>query len=263
MASFLLHTNGSMMSEENARIEITPRFYYVNAKGNNREEVDLYYKGSVNGKKYSIIKVGSAVDVSNPKIYTVGSTNLSIPTKELEMTAAVQGLTINQLKAKKLELFTYSLVSLGSTFRMNSNLSYANKYQSADHSKEQLATLKQTYYFQYSLPNGVRATKKGTDVASYAAQKGITYQEEFWKKDGYIVVNFDIKAYDSANNLRYNYTNKDNYLANGLCCMWLLEGFQLTKTDYAGTEFNFLLGDVLMYDTDTTASDDYSSSGIY
>ena len=261
--SFLFHTNGNVMSERNARVEITPKFYYVDSNGKHREEVDLYYKGSVNGKKYSIIKVGSAIDTKNKKIYSVGSKNLSIPVEELEMTAAIQGLSMNQLKAKEQELFSYANISLSSTFRMFSNLAYAKKYHSASHKEKELATLKQTYYFQYGLPNGVRATKKGVDVASYAAEHGITYQEDFWKKDGYLIVNFDIKAYDKDGNLRYSYANKENYLNQGFCSMWILEGYQLRKTDYDKTEFNFLLGDVLFYDTDTTASDDYASSGIY
>lgn len=263
LASFLLHTNGNVMSDRNARVEITPKFYYVDSNGNHREEVDLYYKGSVNGKKYSIIKVGSGVDTKNKKIYSVGSKNLSIPVEELEMTAAVQGLSMNQLKAKEQELFTYANISLSSTFRMFSNLAYAKKYQSASHREKELATLKQTYYFQYGLPNGVRATKKGMDVAAYASEHGITFQEDFWKKDGYLIINFDIKAYDKDGNLRYSYANKENFLNQGFCSMWILEGYQLKKTDYDKNEFNFLLGDVLFYDTDTTASDDYASSGIY
>lgn len=261
--SFLLYTNGNEMANQNSKIEITPRFYYVDSTGKQREEVDLYYKGSVNGKKYSIIKVGSELDKINQKVYTVGSSNLGIPTKELNITAELMGLTLNQLKAKKQELYSYSQIVLGSTFRMYSNLDYATKYQDQNHTKEVLTTLKQTSYFQYSLPNQVRAVSKGYDVASYAAQKGITYKEDFWKKDGYLIVNFDIKAYDSRGNLRYSYTNKENYLNQGLCCMWLLEGYQMTKTDNQGVNFNFLLGDVLLYDTDTSASDDYASSGIY
>jgi hypothetical protein len=261
--SFLLNTSGTEMAKLNSRIEITPRFYYVDSTGKQREEVDLYYKGTVNGKKYPIIKVGSELDKLNQKVYTVGSTNLGIPAEELNATAKVLGITVSQLKAKKQELYSYSQIVLNSTFRMYSNLEYAVNHQDDSHKKEDLSTLKQTYYFQYSLPNGVHAVSDGFDIATYAAQNGVTYKEDFWKKDGYLIVNFDIKAYDNAGNLRYSYTNKENYLNNGLCCMWLLEGYQMTKTDNKGVDFNFLLGDVLLYDTDVSASDDYASSGIY
>ena len=105
--------------------------------------------------------------------------------------------------------------------------------------------------------------KKGYDVTSYAKQQGIDFTEEFWLKDGYLIVNFDITALDSKGNVRYSYINKDNYIENELCSMWLLEGGAKKKTDAKGLSIQFLAGDALIFFTNETASDDYSSDGLY
>ena len=45
----------------------------------------------------------------------------------------------------------------------------------------------------------MHAVKKGFDVTKYAHENGgIDYKEDFWKKDGYIVVNFEIVTFEAG-----------------------------------------------------------------
>ncbi len=260
---FRINTNGDVMAQRDSKISITPRFYYVDSNGSNRTEVDLYYQGTVGGKKYSLIQVGSSVDKSNKKSVVVGDPMLAIPQEELLVNATIQGMKKAKFNALSTDQYSFDQLLIGYPLRMYSNLAFAKVNESDQHTEEELQKLKQTYYFTYSLPDKVKAVKKGYDVANYAKQKGINFKEEFWLKDGYLIVNFDITALDMEGNIRYSYINKENYIENDFCSMWLLEGGAKKKTDSNGLSIQFLAGDALIFSTNETASDDYSSDGIY
>jgi hypothetical protein len=122
---------------------------------------------------------------------------------------------------------------------------------------------KQRWYGQYYIPNEVHAAAKGFDVMEYADNYGIDYGEDFWLKDGYIIVNFTIETVDGNGKRKLSYINANNYLNNGNCSMWMLEGPPLQKTDDKGCTFNFYAGDFIIYYADKRMTDDYNSGAIY
>ena len=149
---------------------------------------------------------------------------------------------------------------------------------------------KQKWYFEYSLPSDVHAVKKGFDVTKYAHENGgIDYKEDFWKKDGYIVVNFEIVTFEAGfENIQgdgdtgmgwmegaeifdkesetpiphLTYTNRQN-VDYGYCSMYKMEDQQLRRRDWHKAQFAFRYGDVLMYSLDGSAKKDYRSYGTH
>ena len=149
---------------------------------------------------------------------------------------------------------------------------------------------KQKWYFEYSLPSDVHAVKKGFDVTKYAHENGgIDYKEDFWKKDGYIVVNFEIVTFEAGFESvqgdgdtgmgwmegaeifdkesetpipHLTYTNRQN-VDYGYCSMYKMEDQPLRKIDWHKAQYAFRYGDVLMYSLDGSAKKDYRSYGTH
>lgn len=76
--------------------------------------------------------------------------------------------------------------------------------------------------------------------------------------DTYLIVAFDICAYDIYGNKILDYLNYDNYIY-GYCSMWITEGCVLNKKDSTGAVFNFKLSDCLVYHTKYTVLDEYGT----
>ena len=119
---------------------------------------------------------------------------------------------------------------------------------------------KQKWYGEYYLPNYLFVTTPGFDVPNYGrTHYGLDGKEDFWLRDGYIIVNFTIE------------TVKDNnfedpslsYWGAERCNMFTREGFKREKTDYYEKEFILTDGDIVFYDTDKRASDDYGIGGTH
>lgn len=121
--------------------------------------------------------------------------------------------------------------------------------------------LEQGNYFEYSLPYDVMAVKKDTPVLGYAAAYGVDFTEDFWKKEGFLIVSFDITAIVQGN-AYLSYANAANS-ANGYCNMWELEGAQKQKRDKNGVAFCFYPGDVLVMPVMDSVRKDHRSGGIY
>lgn len=84
----------------------------------------------------------------------------------------------------------------------------------------------------------------------------INYNEEFWLKDGYILINFDIQLI--RNEKPYiSYTNIKN-VKEGYCNMWNLEGFVYNKQ-----QFLFNDGDCMLYNLSKSAATDYKNRGTH
>ena len=87
---FQLTTIGNMYGNQDY-ILITPKFYYVDKFGKNRQEVDLYYSETFKGKKQTLVKVGSDVDKLNIKAYRLGDPYFSVPENEIKIKSDVTG----------------------------------------------------------------------------------------------------------------------------------------------------------------------------
>ena len=271
MIRFSLETTGTMYTSGNY-ISIQPSFYFVDKDGKNRTAVDLYYEESFNGKNNPLVKVGSELDRSNIKRVRTGDINFGIPKAELEQTADILKIRYGNFIWQTEAMYTFGQIRLTEAFRTFVGNNYTNTIKSLASYKsvkdngiidEDMIKRIQRWYGTYYIPNRVHAVKKGYDVYDYSCKYGIDYSEDFWLKDGYIIVNFTIVGMDQNGKGHLSYINPNNYQENGNCSMWVMEGPPLEKQSYKGPIFKFYAGDFILYYADKRASDDYSGGAIY
>lgn len=266
---FSLETVGSMYSNA-CSVVLKPSFWFVDRTGGNRTRVDIYYNEDINGKFRQLVKIGSTLDQANVKMIQTGDRYLGIPMEEQRATAALRNMSYAKFAGQYDIMNTFSNIMLGHTFRTLTNQDYTRMMQATSGFSEvertgitaaDLDVRKQKWYGEWYLPGSAMAVKAGFDVRDYASKYGVDYREDFWLTDGYIIVNFDIYTVDQNGNQRLSYANADNFLSNGNCCMWEMEGQQLQKTDYYQTTFDFRYGDIIIFDGTNKVSDDYSVDG--
>lgn len=247
MWNFKIDTVGRVTANENSSLVILPTFYWVSKDGKTREKVDLWYSAKIEGKTYNFVKAGSELDRKNIfKDYALSDT-MGIPTAETADVERIRG--DKKALSENVPVFTYGMIQLPKNIKTFSNTAYADlmKNKGTGFTYDQLLQLKQTWYFKYALPDVYHVCATGTDVEAYAKKNGgVTYKEDFWKKDGYLVVHFDIGAYDKNGQLSICYTNTAQNVADGMCDMWATEGYVNNRTDSYGTNFTFIDGDVIV-----------------
>ena len=255
---FSIYTMGNMYSGQDDYVNLKPTFYYVSKDGKTREEVDLYYTETIDGKRKQLVKVGSETDKNNKKSMKMGNHYTSVPETEIKNTANILGITTNQLKGTRKNVYTFSNIMLPWSMRTFVG-TFSNRPSSVSDSKVRRSI--QKWYGQYYLPAKVYAVKKGGNVSEYAKKHGITFKESFWKKNGYIVVNFAIETIqDGERHLSYINPVNSKY---GYCNMWKLEGFTYSKKDCKGNKFVLQDGDYAFFDLDKSVADDYVSGGTH
>ncbi|WP_310602790.1 DUF5704 domain-containing protein, partial [Anaerosporobacter sp.] len=262
---FKFTTVGNMYNEEDY-IKITPRFYYVDRKGQNRQEVDLYYTETFEAKRNYMIKVGSDKDKLNKKMYVLGSEYWQVPEIEIANTAFVTEKTSKEIKKQNGTVFTFGDIGIDKTFRTyigSGKYTPTGTIPATVDSKTVIQSV-QNWYGEYYLPSDVHVLAKDYDLSAYIKNKGgVDFTEDIWLDKGYIIVNFDIVTYQiEAEQANLSYINKENAL-NGYCNMWKLEGSQVVKTDSYGNTFEFKYGDYVMYAIDKSAAIDYKSGGTH
>ncbi len=264
---FFLTTIGERMGRKDSYVKIVPKFFWVDAKGENRREVDLYYTRRFPDGRKCLVKIGDQTERGDVKLRAAGSIWLGIPQKELDATAAVWA---DEGKEREIPMYTYSLLLGKTAFRTVKNFAYRDRItghkqypmiRSRGVSEERLVMLEQGNYFEYSLPHDVMAVARGFPVTEYAACYGVDFTEKFWKKEGFLIVSFDITGMvqESA---YLSYANMGNYGA-GYCNMWELEGIQKHKRDKNGVTFCFYPGDVLVMPVMDSIRNDHRTGGIY
>ncbi len=273
---FKLNTIGTMYGG-GCSIKIKPTFYHVDADGKNRTAVDLYYEEEIDGKNRSMVKVGSDLDMMNVKTMEAGSPYAGIPTTEMKDTASILKMKYTKFIYNRDTIFTFKGINMLSTFRTFINKNYTKavvnsdqypKIQETGVTQDMMMKQMQSWYGCYYLPGILHAVDPkdvpdGLSVYDYAHQVGVTYHEDFWKKDGYIIVNFDLVTIDSNGEEHLSYINASNYLNKGNNSMWVMEGAPLSKVDNKDVTFNFKVGDFIIYYMDKSVHEDYSSGGIY
>ncbi len=263
---FMLDTTGDMYGGL-SHIKIVPTFYYVDADGKDRRQVDLYYSETINNKIYNVVKVGAEVDLVNIKTGSMGNIYNRIPKAEITNTAKVLNTTYAKVSNQIGPMYSYSQFRLTNTFRTFIGTKYANTVTGLDSYEDVrkdtglsgvgLTQYMQRWYGNYKLPTNVHAVASGYNVTGYMKDHGIDYNESFWLKGGYIIVNFNITTVDKNGKERLSYINANNYLNNGNCSMWVTEEAVTQKTDNVGKLFTFKAGDFLLYYSDKKYSDDY------
>ena len=265
---FKVTTIGNAFSSGDT-VTIKPRFYYVDAKGKNRREVDVYYNEYFNHKSHSYVKIGSALDQTNIKKYCCGDQWLAIPDKQLQMMADIKKISVNKYKWEDTDLFTYSTIRITSPLMTYVNTDYLldlkagdqySKIRAAGITDTDIVNRMQTYYAEYFLPADIFLVEKGFDVYGYMSKHGVSNHEAFWLTGGYLIINFDIyTTRGAAKNL--SYLNTAN-ASKGYCSMWKMEGAVSGKVSYNGrrdpsTIFEFNPGDFLIYYSNKSVKDDY------
>ncbi|MBE5967052.1 MAG: hypothetical protein E7255_08815, partial [Lachnospiraceae bacterium] len=266
MVRFSLETTGSMYSN-GAMISIKPSFYFIDKNGKNRTAVDLYYSESFQGKHQPLVKVGSKLDLTNVKSIRTGDLDHGIPENELRQTALVKEEGYGDLIWSTEEMFTFSHIRLTDAFRTFTGNAYAKSVKGLQSYKKvaedniteaDMIKRTQRWYGAYYLPNHVYAVEKDYNVMDYSQKYGINFSEDFWLKDGYIIINLRIETLDQYGEKHLSYINPANFEKNGNCSMWILEGPPMEKQSYKGPTFKFYAGDFILYDAGKKASDDYS-----
>lgn len=256
---FRFTTVGTMWKENDA-IQIKPHFYWIDSNGKHRTEVDLYYTEQFLGKQQRMVKVGSSLDQKNVKYMQLGDSYVGIPKDELRTTATLSGRKEAQWKLEKNPLFTFGNIKITKNFRMFVGEN-ARGSMPKGRKKEDVIKAMQYWYGYYYLPSKILAVQKNFNVNAYAKQHGkLDGTESFWKKEGYIILQFQIQTIQNGS-LHLSYQNETGM--KQYCDMWQREGFIHQRTDSAGKVFSFQKGDFLVYDLKHTAAKDYQNKGTH
>ncbi|OPZ84643.1 MAG: hypothetical protein BWY74_04143 [Firmicutes bacterium ADurb.Bin419] len=249
---FELNTIGNYFNDTDL-IRIKPRFYYVKKDGSGRVEVDLWYQEKIDGVA-TLAKVGSKVDSKNLKSIVLGDPYRNVSEEELKDTISILGDTSKtEFANQKAKIGSYGDIILSKPVRTfvgdTSNI--------PDVDEDRVKKSVQKWYGEYCVPNNAFVCKKGTDVANKLGNKAFTGKEDFWLKNGYIIVNFEIETIKNKDAANPQLT----YWGSPHSSMWQIEGFDNKKKDGSGATFTLIDGDIIFYYTDKKSSDDYSSGG--
>ncbi len=262
VARFYCYTMGNFY-DQNSTVKIKPRFYYVTKDGKTKKEVDLYYnETSTKSKQYErMIKVGSQRDLENVKKLRLNLLYTSVPKQEIKDTEQILGMRPNSLSTN-VPVYTFGKISIPWKMR-----TFVGTFKNSNKPQESLIRRSvQKWYFEYYLPATLFIVEKDVDIWDWASKNGngkIYFDEPFFldPKKGYILVNFDIIAYQNGKPY-LSYINEEN-AKNGYCNMWQLSGFQYQKTDCKGSTFHFTNGDIALFDPNRTVTKDYVSGGTH
>lgn len=259
---FEVMTKGNMFGSGDG-IRITPTFYFVDRKGKNRQEVDLYYHSD--SKKF--VRIGSSEDVERRNI-TLDTRLRNVAKQELIDTAgslwALNGSTgmkqsfINQyLKSAQKPTYVggYDIMLLPSqlrTFVGNINVPSGVNAARANASV-------QHWFGEYSIPAAAYAIPKGFNLAEYGRKNGLNDKSSIFLRDGYIIVNFNLET------IRNKDLNNPHlqYIHGLLNNQWQMEGFQRSFTDPYSVTFQLKDGDVVFYHANLSSYDDYGTGGTH
>lgn len=235
--SFDLKVTGAM--NDNKYVEITPSFYYISKDGKTfyteysagNEGIYLFYKNS-NGQ---YVRVGSSSD-----------------TYKIQFTPNDGYRSLVQTDVKNLNA---NVVTLGGLRKLTLKFTETTTVSRND------AAI--TYYGEYKLPNSTIAVKVNKN-GKYDINKPLT--------DGYIGVVFNIVARESDD--VYLQYGKDSYKGEKNTSQWDYEGYlgmsNPGKTysttlklengtwNIDNTTYNKIKGTVILYDTDSRASNDFN-----
>lgn len=259
---FTIQTIGEMYQEEDY-VQLTPTFYYISKETQERMEADLYYMETINDVKYAFVKVGSELDLKNIKKRYLGNPYLSVPEEELNEKETLIGTGMQAIKYQLSPMFTFHHILLSEKFRtyVGRNHTPTGKIPAGVNEKK-AAMSKQKWYGEYYLPSQLYVVPKDFDLAGYEQEHGgFHFRENFWLKNGYIMVQFDVKTVNDGK-IYLSYRNQEN-AKYGYCNMWKKEGFSYEKTDTDGVKWKLEDGDTFLYDTDKRVGLDYLSGGTH
>jgi hypothetical protein len=253
---FELETIGNYDGDKDC-ISITPTFYYVQADGSNRQEVDLYYHQYFDGDMQYFVKIDENKNRDNTQYMQFSDIASNISQETITATTDILGISENTFMTQAAKLGWLDWVVLSKPLR-----TFVGNTENlpAGVDADAALTSVQHWYGSYYLPNDLYVAPAGYDIAGYSLTNGgLDGEEDFWLKEGYVIVNFEIQTVKDGDFSQpiLSYTNGE------LASMWEIEGGQITKTDTNGVTFSIEPGDIVYYYTDEKASDDYGVSGTH
>ena len=262
---FRVRTIGDMYNDKDC-IYMKPTFYFVPYDGSKFTRVDLYYNETfTTGRKY-LVKVGDANDQKNIKKGYIGNPYWNVNDSVLNKTASILNMNLKTFKGTDTDIFTFGNIVLTKGVRtFIGDTSYIPSDTVPTSVGDRALTQSvQEWYGEYYLPSQTFAAPYGFDLVKYISEHGsLDMKEDFWLKDGYIVVNLDISTKEN-DKWNLSYINRDNHLNDGYCNMWKKEtNGNLLKIDSDGNQFHFRYGDFIMYYANKSANDDYTSGGTH
>ncbi len=247
--AFRLRTNGSFATDalDNAYIRIVPTYTWISEDKTIRKPIKLYYTEAVEGKMEHYIEIGSKKDLENIHFVKNTDAKLGISEELLRRTAAL--LKKKELYGECDGMFCFSKLQLGGSFRMlpkRENIFLPFEI-------ERLEFAVQEWYGMFYLPTRIYAVLSDLqwngqefDLKSYSSCALLTGREEFFLKDGYIAVGFQIEAVNCFGDaIAYEgWENSDIRKA------WEKEGLPYQE------------GDVVCYYLNKSIGDDYEVGGV-
>ncbi len=259
---FSFDTTGSF-SDFKASIRLTPKFYYIDANGTNRREVDIYYIDENFGLR-KLIKVGSKADLERVKYYTTGNTRFNMSQAEMKLTALLDRMTYAEFCSQRKSLFYYGGIRMPYTLRTyisNKYIDYINqdiKQNLKQNISESLSETileegsiimrRQRWHGEYYLPENCIITKKGGNVM----------KDTDIVKGGCLTVNFDIVADNTNSRYILDYVNEKNHTEQGHCSMWENDIIDEMVRLENGNSFKLYPGDLFVYDTSRLLQEEYT-----
>ena len=288
-------------ADENDSIRITPKFTWISKDRTQRiEDVNVYYNDTINGKYRSLVKCGDELDLSNQKLYSLADYGIDQniidnTAKLLKYTDASKwtNITKNHFCPSAITITSnlrtfdgkrhYSNLVTGETERFKDlKEAVAVDYFSATGvSMNDIDKSVQTWYGMYYLPSETFVTICDAEEVKRATANGFTGKEDIWYKDGYLLISFDVVAYDgdrpyiaydnTAIEMEPAFDNEGGLIGynEGTCNMWDWESFDYEKGIDPTTPgaIPFKPGDIVIYDIaerkNASAEGAYTSGGTH
>lgn len=260
---FEVKTIGNMFGSGDG-VKITPTFYFVDKKGQNRQQVDLYYHSG--NKRF--IRIGSTEDTEQ-RLVTLDTRLRNVPQQELTNTASSlwklngssgsQASYIQQVlkdaAQKRIYVGGYDGMLLPPQLR-----TFIGSLQvpSGINTARANASV-QRWYGEYSLPAAPYAVPAGMNLAEYGRTHRLDDNAPIFLRDGYIVVNFNIETIRNKDITHPHLQYKNAPLNN----QWQMEGYGRSFVDPYGASFSLLDGDVVFYHADLSSYDDFGTGGTH
>lgn len=259
---FTMNTIGELYGE-NDYVQLTPSFFYISKDGKKRQEVDIYYTETINRQKEALVKVGSTMDLTNIKERYLGNPYMSVPEEEIKEKQRLTGQVQNEILYQLKPMFTFHHILLSEAFRTYTGQNYSPTGVIPVNVDEKKAAMsRQKWYGEYYLPSQVYVVPKDFDLVKAEEMYGsFNFREDFWLRDGYIMVQFDIVTIKNGKK-HLSYTNLEN-AKTGFCNMWKMEGFNYQKMDSDGVVWQLKDGDTFLYNTRRRVSLDYRTGGTH
>ena len=294
---FSLKTIANLYDEDVDSIQIEPSFRYYDKNGAEKQ-IDVYYSMLDDDGNHQYVKMDSTRDQNlinkvsfkgnggefknawydEDFEYTVDKHN--------ELTG--DNLTVRGLLNREVDSYSLGHIELNSKMRLlTGNLEQCEEnlaktkdmpdflslaqlsstldpiLEPSDWEKDRFRMSMQTWYGEYWVPSNLYICDKGINIEDYAEKNGLSGEEDFWKKDGYIVVNFDIKTVNNGDTNNDKGTNLQYY--GGTNDQWTLQGYRPTAPvgdPELGTDKYIPVkpGDVAIIEVEHTLKDKYDNN---